>query len=42
VLLDLLLVKGHPIMGPEIRRQLIAGRARALEKMMQVDDLMME
>jgi len=25
VLLDLLLVKGHPIMGPETGRQLIAG-----------------
>jgi essential nuclear protein 1 len=44
-LLDLLLVKGHPLMGPEIRRQLIAGRARGLEKemmMQQDDDLMME
>ena len=43
-LLDLLLVKGHHLMGPEIRRQLIAGRARGLEKemMMQDDDLMME
>ncbi|KAI5854412.1 Bystin-domain-containing protein [Tricharina praecox] len=44
-LLDLLLVKGHPLVGPEIRRQLIAGRARGMEKemmMMQEDDLMME
>lgn len=42
-LLDLLLAKGHPLVGPEVRRQLIAGRARGLEKeMMQGDDLMME
>lgn len=42
-LLDLILVKGHPLMGPEIRRQLIAGRARGMEKeMMEHDDLMME
>ena len=39
---DLLLVKGHPLVSPEIRRQLVAGRARGLEKeMMDEDDLMM-
>ncbi|KAF8252902.1 Bystin-domain-containing protein [Wilcoxina mikolae CBS 423.85] len=43
-LLDLILVKGHPLVGPEIRRQLIAGRERGQQETqaMDDDDLMME
>lgn len=42
VLLDLLQIKGHPMVGPEIRRQLIAGRGRGVELEMMEDDLMMD
>ena len=43
-LLDLLLARGHSKIGPEVRRELVAGRNRAGEKAqggseMQVDDL---
>ncbi|KAF8541374.1 Bystin-domain-containing protein [Trichophaea hybrida] len=43
-LLDLILVKGHPLVGSEIRRQLIAGRERGQQETqaMDDDDLMIE
>ena len=41
VLLDLILVKGHPLVGPEIRRELIEGRGRGHDVEMD-DDLILE
>lgn len=45
-LLDLLLAKGHPLVGPEIRRQLLAGRERGTQQEAMVDgdgdDLMID
>jgi essential nuclear protein 1 len=41
-LLDLILAKGHPLMGPEIRRELIEGRGRGTEFEMMEDDLMID
>lgn len=37
-LLDLILVKGHPLVGPEIRRQLIVGRERGQQETQAMDD----
>lgn len=42
VLLDLLQIKGHPKMAPEIRRQLLEGRGRGQELEMMDDDLMLD
>jgi essential nuclear protein 1 len=42
VLLDLILVKGHPLVGPEIRRELIEGRGRGQDVEMMDDDLIVE
>ena len=36
-LLDLLLAKGHPLVGPEVRRQLIAGRERGTQQEAMID-----
>lgn len=38
-LLDLLLARGHKDIGPEVRRELLAGRARGTEQQMDVDAL---
>ncbi|KAL7276672.1 snoRNA-binding rRNA-processing protein [Rhizina undulata] len=40
VLLDVILVKGHPLVGPEVRRELLEGRGRG--QVIEEDDLMME
>ncbi|CUS13134.1 unnamed protein product [Tuber aestivum] len=42
VLLDVLLVKGHPLVGPEIRRELLEGRGRGVETGVADDDLMLD
>lgn len=42
VLLDLLQAKGHPLVGPEIRRELLEGRGRGVEVEMMDTDLMLE
>ena len=44
-LMDVLLVKGHPMITPEIRRELLSGRCRGAvegEPMVEEDDLMMD
>lgn len=45
VLLDVLLVKGHPGVAPEVRRELLEGRGRGVELEMGVgveDDVMLD
>jgi essential nuclear protein 1 len=42
VLLDVLLLKGHPLVGPEIRRELLEGRGRGVEIADVEDDLMLD
>lgn len=43
LLLDVLLVKGHDKVGPEIRRELLEGREKGVEGMaIDDDDLMLE
>ncbi|PWW72341.1 Bystin-domain-containing protein [Tuber magnatum] len=42
VLLDVLLVKGHPLVSPEIRRELLEGRGRGVEVEEADDDLMLD
>lgn len=42
VLLDLLQLKGHPLIGPEIRRELLEGRGRGQELESMDADLMLD
>lgn len=42
VLLDVLLVKGHPLVGTDIRRELLEGRGRGVEVEEVDDDLMLD
>jgi len=42
VLLDVLLAKGHPLAGTEIRRELLEGRGRGVEVGEVDDDLMLD
>ncbi|CAZ85667.1 unnamed protein product [Tuber melanosporum] len=42
VLLDVVLVKGHPLVSPEIRRELLEGRGRGVEIGEADDDLMLD
>jgi essential nuclear protein 1 len=42
-LLDLLLVRNHPEIGPEVRRELLAGRERVLSgRVVDGDDTLMD
>lgn len=42
VLLDVLLLKGHPLVAPEVRRELLEGSGRGVEVGDAEDDLMLD